>query len=102
VKKRNKSIQDLKTKLETIKKSQRETTLELENLGKRSGVTDASIINRIQEREERISGAEDAIETIDTIVKGNTKSKKLLNSKHPANPGHNEKTKLKDNRYRRE
>ena len=24
------------------------------------------------------------------------------NSKHPGNPGHNEKTKPKDNRYRRE
>jgi hypothetical protein len=30
-------------------------TLEIENLGKRSGVIDASITNRIQEREERIS-----------------------------------------------
>jgi hypothetical protein len=28
--------------IETIKKSQRETTLELENLGKRSGAIDAS------------------------------------------------------------
>ena len=62
-------------KLETIKKSQRETTLELENLGKRSGVIDASITNRIQEIEERISGAE---ENIDTTVKENAKSKKLL------------------------
>jgi hypothetical protein len=42
--------------LETIKKSQRETTLELENLGKRSGVLDASITNTIQEIV-RISGA---------------------------------------------
>jgi hypothetical protein len=33
--------------LDTIKKSQRETTLELINLGKRSGITDASSINRI-------------------------------------------------------
>jgi prefoldin subunit 5 len=57
-KKMNKTIQDLKMKIETIKKSQRETTLELENLGKRSGVTDASITNRIQELEERISSAE--------------------------------------------
>jgi uncharacterized coiled-coil protein SlyX len=64
--------------LETIKKSQRETTLELENLGKRSGVIDANITNRIQEIEERISGAEDTLENIDTIVKENTKSKKLL------------------------
>jgi hypothetical protein len=47
--------QDLKMELETIKKSQRETTQELENLGKRSGVIDASITNRIQEIEERIS-----------------------------------------------
>jgi hypothetical protein len=43
--------------METIKKSQRETTLEIEKLGKRSGVTDASITNRIQEIEEIISGA---------------------------------------------
>jgi hypothetical protein len=35
--------------------------LELENLGKRSGIIDVSITNRIQEREERISGAEDTI-----------------------------------------
>jgi hypothetical protein len=32
--------------IETIKKSQRETTLEIENLGKRSGVIDASITNK--------------------------------------------------------
>jgi hypothetical protein len=39
----NKTIQDLKLEIETIKKSQKQTTLQLENLGKRSGVTDASI-----------------------------------------------------------
>jgi predicted nucleic acid-binding Zn-ribbon protein len=71
----NKTIQDLKIELETIKKSQRETTLELKNLGKRSGVIDACITNRIQEIEERISGAEDNIENIDTTVKENAKSK---------------------------
>jgi hypothetical protein len=60
--------------VETIKKSQRETTLEIENPGKRSGV----ITNRIQEIEERISGAEDIIENIDTTVKENAKCKKLL------------------------
>ena len=32
----NKTIQDLKLEIETIKKSQIETTLELENLGKSS------------------------------------------------------------------
>jgi hypothetical protein len=46
-KERNKTIQDLKMELETIKKSQSETTLELENLGKRSGVIDATITKRI-------------------------------------------------------
>ena len=56
---------------ETIMKSQRETTLELENLGKRSGGIDANITNRIQEIEERISGAEDTIENTDTTVKEN-------------------------------
>jgi hypothetical protein len=31
----------------------------MENLGKRSGITDVSITNRIQEIEERILGVED-------------------------------------------
>jgi predicted nucleic acid-binding Zn-ribbon protein len=74
----NKTIQDLKMELGTIKKSQRETTLELQNLGKRPGVIDARITNRIQEIEERISGAEDSIENIDKAVKENANSKKLL------------------------
>ena len=65
----NKIIQDLKIEVETIKKTQRETSLEIENLGKKSGAIDASITNRIQEIEERISGAEDSIENIDTTVK---------------------------------
>jgi hypothetical protein len=52
--------------------------------------------------EERILGAEDTLENIDITVKENAKYKKLLNQKHPGNPGHNEKTKLKDNMYRRE
>ena len=64
--------------VETIKKSQRETTLEIENLGRRSGVIDASITNRIQKIKERISGAEDTIENIDTTFRENTKHKKLL------------------------
>ena len=74
----NKTIQDLKMEIKTIKKSQRETTLELVNLGKRSGVIDVNITNRIQEIEERISGAEDTIENIDTKVQENAKGQKLL------------------------
>jgi hypothetical protein len=79
VKEMNKTIQDLKMEMETIKKSQRETTLKLENLGKISGVIDARITNRIQEIEERISGVEHTIENIETTVKENAKCKKLLN-----------------------
>ena len=49
----NKTIQDLKMEVKTIKKTQRETTLEIENLGKKSGTIDVRISNRIQEMEER-------------------------------------------------
>ena len=65
----------------------------MENLGKRSGAIDPNISNRIQEIEENISGAEDTIENIDITVKA-------ANPNHPENPGHNEKTKPKNNRYR--
>jgi hypothetical protein len=46
--------------------------------GKRKETIDASITNRIQEIEERISGAEDSIENIDTLVKESVKCKKIL------------------------
>ena len=98
VKELNKAIEDLKMETETRKKSQRDTTLEIENLGKRSGIIHASITNRTQETEERISGAEDTIESTDTQSK---KMQKFTNAKHPRNPGHNKKTKSKENRYRR-
>jgi hypothetical protein len=52
--------------------------LEIEILGKKSGTIDASISNRIQEMEERISGAEDYIENIGTTIKENAKCKKIL------------------------
>ena len=65
----NKTIQDLKMEVETIKKTQSETTLEIETLGKKSGNIDTSISNRIQEMEERISGAEDSIGNMDTTKK---------------------------------
>jgi chromosome segregation ATPase len=78
VKELNKTIQDLKMEVETIKNTQRETTLEIEILGKKSGTTDVSISNRIQEIEERISGAEDSIENMDTTIKENAKYKKTL------------------------
>ena len=89
-------------KKEIIKKSLWETTWKIENLGKRSGALDPSITNRIKEIKERISGAKDTIEDTDKTTKENSKCKNILTPKHPGNPGHNEKTKPKDNRYRRE
>ena len=71
VKELNKIIQDLKVEVETIKQTQRMAILEIENLGKKTGAINASITNRIQEIEERISGAEHTIENIDTTVKEN-------------------------------
>ena len=95
----NKIIQDLKMGVEAIKKSQRETTLKIEILGKKSGTIDATISNRIQEMEERMSGAEDSIDNMDTAIKENAKCKKIL-TQNIQEPGHNEKTKLMDNRSR--
>ena len=61
-----KMVQDLKQK-------------QKQYLGKRTGTTDTSIIDRIQKmEEERISGIEETIEEIDTPVKENAKYKKFL------------------------
>ena len=70
VKELNKMVQELKMEKETIKKSQMEATLEMENLG----TSDARITNRIQEMEEKISGVEDN----DTSVKENAKCKRFI------------------------
>ena len=51
----NKTIQDLNMEVETIKKTQRERTLEIESLGKKSGTIDVSISNRIKKMEEKKS-----------------------------------------------
>jgi len=64
--------------IEAIKKAQREATLDIENQRKRQGFVDTSITNRIQEIEERISGADDSIEIINKTVKDNVKQKRLL------------------------
>jgi hypothetical protein len=96
----NKTIQDLKMKVETIKKTQRETTLEVKNLGKKSGAIDASIINRINRRENL------RCRSYHRKHGHNSKRKCKMqvdpNPEHPENAGHNEKTQLKDNRYNRE
>jgi hypothetical protein len=73
----NKTVQGLKGEVETIKKTQSETTLEIETLGKKSGIIDVSISNRMQEMEERISGAEDSIQSMGTTIKKNANCKKI-------------------------
>jgi prefoldin subunit 5 len=95
----NKTIQELKMEVEKIKKTQRETTHEIETLGKKSGTINVSIRNRIQEMKERISGAEDSIGNMDGHNnQRKCKMQKDPNSKRPGNPGHNENTKPMDNR----
>jgi predicted nucleic acid-binding Zn-ribbon protein len=74
----NKTILDLKREEDTIKKIQSEATLDIETLGKKFGNIDVSISNRIQEIEERISGAEDSIENIGTTIKKKKKKDKKI------------------------
>ena len=92
----NKTIQDLNIELETIKKSERETTLDLENPGNRSGVIDANI----KDRRENLRCTRFQRQHWHNSER-KLKKQKAPNQKHPGNPGHNEKTKPKDIRYRR-
>ena len=50
-----------------------EATLKIDNLVKRSGATDASTINRIQEKKEIMTGVEYTIKDIYTQVNKNIK-----------------------------
>jgi hypothetical protein len=61
--------------IETIKKFTKGDNTGDRKPWKRSGIIDASITNRIQEIEERISGAENTIETL------TQQSKKTQNAK---------------------
>jgi hypothetical protein len=72
----NKIILDLKRDVGTIKKTQSETSLEIETLGNISGTI--YISNKIQVMEERMSGVEDSIENISTAIKENAKCKRIL------------------------
>jgi hypothetical protein len=98
VKKVNQSIQALKIETETIKISQRVTTLELENLGLKSGVIDASHHQQnIRDKRDILRGTR-SIDNIETTVRENAKNQKDPKPKYSGNRGHNEM----DNWYRRE
>ena len=56
------TVQELKTEMEAMKKTQTEGHLDMENLGEQTETTESSITNRIKEIEERISESEDTIE----------------------------------------
>ena len=71
-------MKKLKIETETIKKTQKDTILEMESLKMKSGLTNISITNRLQEMEERISGTKDTIENVDLTVRENAKIKKYL------------------------
>ena len=71
------TVQELKTEMDAMKKTQTKNRLDMENLDKRTETTESSITNRIQEKEERISESEDTIEKINALVKENGKSNKF-------------------------
>jgi fibrillarin-like rRNA methylase len=64
--------------IEPIRKSQAEEIIEVKILGIQTGTTKSRISNETQELEGRISGVEDMIEEMDTLVKENVKSKDIL------------------------
>jgi hypothetical protein len=78
VKELNKTDPKLKVEVETIKKTQMETNLEMENLAKRSGNTDVSITNRLQEIEEKNFWCRRYLRRYWHKVKENSKQKKKI------------------------
>ncbi|ERE88257.1 GTPase IMAP family member 3-like protein [Cricetulus griseus] len=78
IKQLKETVQDLKTEIETMEKTQSGGMLEVEKLSKQSGTSDASIMNQIQEMEDRISDAEDKLEDINSSSKESLNSNKAL------------------------
>ena len=100
VKELSKNIQDLKSEAETTKKSQRETILEIENLGKKSGAIDANINNRILRDRRKNLRCQRYHRNHEINSQRKCKMQKACNPKHPGNRGHIEKAKPKDYRHR--
>lgn len=57
--KTGKNIQDIKVEVDSLKKIQTETKLEMKNLGYQIKTSVVSLTNRLQDMGERISGLED-------------------------------------------
>ena len=73
----NKTVQDLKVETEASKKTKSETILEVENLGMKTGSRHEHC-QQNTEMEWRISGVEDTIKEIDSLVKENANTKLFL------------------------
>ena len=71
------TVQELKTEMEAMKKTQTEGRLDMENLDKQTETSGTSITNRIQEIEEQISDYENTIEKINALIKESSKSNKF-------------------------
>ena len=69
----NKTIQDLKVGSRNNKENSKGDNSGDRTLGKKSGTIAASISNRIQEMEGRISGTGDSIENMVTTIKENAR-----------------------------
>ena len=95
------SVQELKTEMEAVRKTQSEGRLDMENLGKRTETTESILTNRIQEIEELISDYEDNIEKINALTKENSKSNKFSSQNIQEIWDIIKKTKSKNNRGRR-
>ena len=77
VKEMNEAVQNLKVKGKIIKKAQTEANMEMENLGKRSGISNV-ITTKISEIKGRITEVEETFVEIDKTVNANSKHIKLL------------------------
>ena len=88
------TVQELKTEMEAMKKTQTEGRRDMENPCKRTETTESSITNRIQEIEERISDYEDTIEKINVLTKENSKSNKFSSQNNSGIVGHNKKNQI--------
>ena len=83
--------------VETIKKTQRETTLEIENLGKKSGTICEHQQQNTRDGRENLRCRRFHREYGQNNQR-KCKMQKDPNSKHPGNIGHNEKMKPTDKR----
>jgi hypothetical protein len=93
----NKTLLDLKREVDTIKKTQSEATLEIETLRKKYGTID------VNQQQNTRDGRENLRYRTFHREHGHSNQRKCKmqkdpNSKHPENPGQNEKTKPTDNR----